>query len=102
MARVGGNTGEPNTFVGVDLDDVTGGVLNAETLLEGNNAICFAFQAASAGTPDILKGLLGNVVEAVAKLRDALNPIFQTAGCPQLEKDDATLLQKFPGAGSGL
>jgi hypothetical protein len=88
--------------VGVDIDNLTGGVFNAEKLLEGNNAFCFAFLATSQATPDILKGLLGNVVEAVSKLTDALDPILQTLGCPQLAKYDATLLQKFPGAGSGL
>jgi hypothetical protein len=29
--------------VGVDIDNLTGGVFNAEKLLEGNNAVCFAF-----------------------------------------------------------
>jgi hypothetical protein len=45
MAVIGGNTGKPNTFTGVNIADLTGGVFNAETLLEGNNLMCFAFQA---------------------------------------------------------
>lgn len=102
MAVIGGNTGKPNTFTGVSVTDLTGGAFNAETLLEGNNLMCFAFQAANTAAPDILKGLLGNVVLAVQKLTDALNPILRTLGCPQLVKYDATLLEKFPGAGSGL
>jgi hypothetical protein len=99
---IGGNTGEPNTFTGVSVSNLTGGVLNAQTLLEGNNLVCFAFQAISAGAPDILRGLLGNALVAVQKLTDALNPVLATLGCQELIDYDASLLKAFPGAGSGL
>jgi hypothetical protein len=102
MAVVGGNTGEPNTFTGVNVEDLTGGVFNAKTLFEGNNLMCFAFQTVSTAAPDILKGLLGNVLLAVQKLTDALDPILATLGCPQLAKYDTSLFQKFPGAESGI
>ncbi|KAH5199459.1 hypothetical protein HBI46_227220 [Parastagonospora nodorum] len=102
MAVIGGNTGEPNTFTGVNIADLTGGVFNAATLLESNNAMCFAFQAVHSAAPDILKGLLGNVVLAVSKLADALDPILAQLGCPQMAKYDKSLLAKFPGAGAGL
>jgi hypothetical protein len=102
LLKLGGNTGEPNTFTGVNLEDLTGGVFNAANLLEGNNLLCFAFQVASEAGPDILRGLVGNVLTAVQKLTDALNPVIQSLGCPQLAKYDASLFQKFPGAGSGL
>ncbi|KAJ3804494.1 Chloroperoxidase, partial [Lentinula aff. lateritia] len=39
---IGGNTGQVNTFTGVDVADLTGGVYNAATLLEGNNFQCFS------------------------------------------------------------
>jgi hypothetical protein len=42
FANIGGNTGTVDSFVGVNVDDLTGGVLNAQTLLEGNNLFCFA------------------------------------------------------------
>jgi hypothetical protein len=102
MAVVGGNTGSPNTFTGLNIADLTGNVFNTETLLEGNNAMCFAFQAVNSAAPDILTGLLGNVVLAVSKLSDALNPILATLGCPQMAKYDKSLLSKFPGAGDGM
>jgi hypothetical protein len=98
LIRVGGNTGEPNTFTGVGVEDLTGNVFNAQTLLEGNNLMCFAFQAASEGAPDVLRGLVGNVAAAVAKLTDAITPIIQTLGCPELTKYDTSLFNKFPGA----
>lgn len=102
LIRVGGNTGQPNTFVGVDLDDLTGGVLNAEKLLEGNNLICFGMQFVNIASPDILKGLVGNVLQAVSKLTDALQPVLQTLSCPQVSKYNGNLFEQFPGAGSGL
>ncbi|KAI2486712.1 oxidase [Pyrenophora tritici-repentis] len=102
MAVVGGNTGKPNTFTGVNIADLTGGVFNAETLLEGNNLMCFAFQAVNSAAPDILKGLLGNVLLAVQSLTDALNPILVTLACPQMGKYDKSLFSKFPGAGAGV
>jgi hypothetical protein len=103
MAVVGGNTGEPNTFSGVNIADLTGGVFNAETLFEGNNLMCFAFQAVSAAAPDILKGLFGDVLAAVQKLSGALNnAVLGPLGCPELYKYDKALFEKFPGAGDGI
>ncbi|KAF2996809.1 hypothetical protein E8E13_001732 [Curvularia kusanoi] len=102
VIRIGGNTGQPNTFTGVDIDDLTGNVLNAQTLLEGNNSVCFAFTAAQLAAPDILGGLVGNVLLAVQKLTDALTPILTALNCPEITQYDATLFKAFPGAGSAL
>jgi hypothetical protein len=102
LIRIGGNTGEPNTFTGVDVDDLTGNIFNAATLLEGHNSMCFAFQAASEAAPDILGGLVGNVLLAVQKLTNALEPVLQILNCPEITKYDATLFKAFPGAGSAL
>jgi hypothetical protein len=102
LIRIGGNTGQPNTFTGVDIDDLTGNVFNAQTLLEGNNLMCLAFQAASEGAPDVLRGLVGNVLVAVQKLASVLDPIIAELGCPELVKYDAALLKAFPGAGSAM
>ena len=102
LIRLGGNTGQPNTFTGVDIDDLTGNVFNAQTLLEGNNIICLAFASALQASPDILGGLVGNVLVAVQKLTSALDPILTSLNCPEVTKYDATLFKAFPGAGSGL
>jgi hypothetical protein len=102
LVRLGGNTGEPNTFTGVDIDNLTGGVFNAQTLLEGHNSMCLAFQVASEGAPDILRGLLGNILTAVQKLTSALDPILQTLGCPELTKYDKSLFKEMPGGQDGI
>ena len=102
LIRLGGNTGQPNTFTGVDIDDLTGNVFNAQTLLEGNNIMCLAFASALQASPDILGGLVGNALVAVQKLTNALDPILASLNCPEITKYDATLFKAFPGAGSGL
>lgn len=102
LIRLGGNTGQPNTFTGVNIDDLTGNVFNAQTILEGNNLMCLAFVSALQGAPDILGGLVGNVLVAVTKLTNALNPILAQLNCPEVTKYDATLFKAFPGAGSAL
>jgi hypothetical protein len=88
----------------VNVADLTGGVFNAQTLSEGNNLACLAFQAVSIASPDILRGgLLGDLAQtAVQKLTDALSPVLATFSCPQLTKYDTSLFKAFPGAGSGL
>lgn len=44
--QVGGNTGTTNSFTPVDIANLTGGVYNAQSLAQGNNAMCFAYQNA--------------------------------------------------------
>lgn len=51
ILRIGGNTGTTDSFTGVDLQDLTGGVFNSETLLDGNSGACFLYQATLAAMP---------------------------------------------------
>jgi hypothetical protein len=94
---VGGNTGTTNTFTGVDLLNLTGGVFDTKTLLQGNNLACFGFQAAQQAAPDLLKGVLGDVTGAVAKIASALAPILSELNCPQLKSIDESQFSQFPG-----
>ena len=102
LIRLGGNTGSPNSFTGIDVDDLTGNVLNAQNLLEGNNLMCLALTAAMEGTPDLLGGLVGNVLVAVKKLVAVLEPVLAALNCPEITKYDSTVFKAFPGAGSAL
>ncbi|KAI8939510.1 hypothetical protein NX059_003281 [Plenodomus lindquistii] len=96
--RIGGNTGEVDTFTGVNLDELTGGVFNAATLLEGNNGACFLLSASLAGLPDITDPLLGPVGSVLGWAREQLGPVGQSLGCPQLASLDNSLFSQFPGA----
>lgn len=102
---IGGNTGKVNTFTGVDLQNLTGGAFNTATLLQGNNLACFGYQAAVQALPDIVKNLVGPLVNDVASdvtsllksVSSALTPVLSTFNCSQLQTIDTTQLQQFPG-----
>lgn len=94
---VGGNTGTVNTFTGVDVANLTGGVYNTNTLLQGNNLACFMFQVAQAAVPDLLKPVFSSITAGVNQLNTAFNNVLSPLGCPQLTTVDQTLFNAFPG-----
>lgn len=95
--RIGGNTGTVNSFTGVNLGDLTGGVLDAATLLEGNNLACFAFQAAMAGGIDELDGLLSLLGGLLDPVLDPIKAAVAGLACPQLPEFHSQLFTLFPG-----
>jgi len=42
LESIGGNTGTVDSFTGLRIADLTGGILNAQSLLKDNNLFCFA------------------------------------------------------------
>ncbi|KAJ3982090.1 Chloroperoxidase [Lentinula detonsa] len=90
---VGGNTGEVDTFTGVDFADLTGGVFNATTLLEGNNLGCFLLQGAVLALPTGVSGL----VRVLDQLEGTVNPLLKQWNCPQLQEINESLLENYPG-----
>lgn len=102
---IGGNTGSVNSFVGVDLGDVTGGLLDATKLLEGNNLLCFTFEVVKTLTPSILSNLFETIAGPLELITDAIGAAILNMSCPAFE--DMTfegkpllngLLDLFPGA----
>lgn len=98
IIRIGGNTGTVNSFAGVDLGDLTGGVFNLATLAEGNNAACFLLRATLAGLPTATLPLLGTVGSILNWATQQLGPITSSLGCPELASFDNALFNQFPGA----
>ncbi|KAI5783159.1 hypothetical protein DFH27DRAFT_276120 [Peziza echinospora] len=98
--NIGGNTGTVDSFVGVDLADLTGGVFNAIDLLNPEKLFCFVFGLLFALLPDFLLGALTKLGLGIAMnlLKTLLGSSF--AGCPSFVLDP-TLLEQFPGAGKG-
>ncbi|KAL9082067.1 MAG: hypothetical protein Q9159_006754 [Coniocarpon cinnabarinum] len=94
---IGGNTGKVNTFTGVDPGNFTNGVYNAQTLAEGDNFACFAFQLLQNGIPDALNNDLGAISQATALVNNALSPVLGDLSCPALSQFDQGLFNKFPG-----
>jgi hypothetical protein len=83
---VGGNMGTVNSFAGVDLSDLTGGVYNSQSLAQGNNALCFAYTSLLTLTPDILKGVLKDVTGAVNQIvGQFITPQFASLNCPSVQ-----------------
>jgi hypothetical protein len=99
ILRFGGNTGTTNSFAGVDLQNLTSGVYNFDTLADGNNGACFLLQASLVGLPDAADPLLGAVGSVLNWALQKLGPLQRKFGCPQLSDFDNTLFNQFPGAG---
>jgi hypothetical protein len=105
LLDIGGNTGEVNTFTGIDISDVTGGVLNAETLLQGNNLICFSLEIAKTLGPNSLSTLYSSLSVPVRLVSDVLVAPLLDLACPVFEDLSSngdsiweTLLATYPGA----
>ncbi|CAE6534056.1 unnamed protein product [Rhizoctonia solani] len=101
LLSIGGNTGKVNSFAGVDIGNITGGVYNLGNLLEGNNLVCFGFQAAQQAIPDVLKGILGDITSVLLSLVSKIGPILSGLGCPELTKYDASVFEAYPGSAGG-
>ncbi|TVY44667.1 Aromatic peroxygenase [Lachnellula occidentalis] len=82
LFSIGGNTNGVNTFAGLDFADITGGVFNAANLLEGNNALCFAFQFVKEASPNMLSTLYATLGPVLSALTDALDTVFTSLDCP--------------------
>lgn len=105
LANIGGNLGEVNSFAGVDMKNITGGVLNAVTLLEGNNLICFTLEIVKAFAPNSLSPLFATLEKPLQLINDALLDPLLDLDCPAFDElkeggEDLleSLLDKFPGA----
>lgn len=123
QVSVGGNTGTVNSFTGVDLGNLvrtfelirlsemhiadiigvqTGGVFNAQTLLQGNNLACFLFRATRQAIPGQLSGVINNIGALVQWFVNELEPITSDLNCPELSVFRKEALAPFPGAASYL
>ena len=98
---VGGNTGEVNTFTGIDPQNLTGGVYTTSNLLQGNNAFCYGLELSLMESPDILAGLYSDDNAAADALGTAINKATDALGCPKLNAVDkgqfARDFAQYPG-----
>lgn len=96
--KFGGNTGKTNSFVGIDVGDLTGGLFNSQNLLEGNNLGCFILLTQQQDFPDALKGLEGSLVSPITNLiGQFITPVMDKLRCPKLETYNQGLFNQFPG-----
>jgi hypothetical protein len=102
--QVGGNTGTVNSFSGVNLGDISGGLVNsAEDLSDPARMGCFIRQMIQADTPSFLSSAFsGAALDIVNGLvTTMLTPALDLLGnCPNLPpgKSVGQYASKFPGA----
>ncbi|KAL6849199.1 hypothetical protein ACO1O0_008729 [Amphichorda felina] len=105
LASIGGNMGEVNTFAGVDLGNITGGVVNSLSLLEGNNLVCFTLEIVKTFAPNSLSSLFATLAKPLEMITDAISLPLLDLDCPAFDDLEeggedliGNLLKKFPGA----
>ena len=74
---VGGNTGKVNTFTGVDLANITGGVYQTSDLTDPKKFVCYLYQITLAIVPDFLRSeALGDALGgALNLLQSKISPL---------------------------
>lgn len=105
---IGGNVDGVNTFTGIDFADITGGAYDASTLFNGNNLLCFAFQALKEVSPNVLSSLYATVDPVLTALTSFADTLFLSLDCPaykDLSVNGTDLLTyikaTYPGASLG-
>ncbi|KAJ7314811.1 hypothetical protein DFH08DRAFT_1087139 [Mycena albidolilacea] len=93
---IGGNTNSVNTCASIDIRNLTGGVYNAESLLEGDNAACFVFEAVQILVPDALSRLAGIGGVILTKLL-SVTAILAGLTRPDLVDINRSILGRYPG-----
>lgn len=96
-ASVGGNTGTVNSFVGLDLGDLTGGVFNSGDLADPAKLSCFLFRVSQILVPPVLHSLYVDTVAALGLVNNWFG-LFAGLGCPVLQTIDESMFAQFPGA----
>lgn len=106
LLSVGGNAGEVNTFSGVDVGNLTGGVYNTEKLLQDPQAFaCYLYQI---GIEELVPTQIntiykvsGQALDFVAKYLQAPWKRFANAGdnpCDSFNSDIKGAYAKYPGS----
>lgn len=102
--QVGGNTGKVNSFSGVDLGDITGGLINSVTdLSDPAKMACFISQAIQADVPSFLDHVFeGSLLSQATALipTKLLPPLGALGACPNMPKGKSVFAygEGFPGA----
>ncbi|KAI1865624.1 hypothetical protein JX265_007947 [Neoarthrinium moseri] len=108
LASIGGNLGKTNSFAGVNLEDVTGGLVNTASLLEGNNLICFALEVVKTFAPNSLSNLFKTLEKPLELVNNAILDPLLDLSCPDWSDLTANgtdllthLVDTYPGASKG-
>ena len=82
---VGGNTGQVNTFTGVDLGNITGGIYQTSDLTDPKKFACYLYQVMLAITPDFLRSeALGDALGGALNLLQTKISPFVDPSCAKI------------------
>ena len=102
---IGGNLGEVDSFAGVDLGDLTGGVLNLAGMLKDNNLLCFVTEVLKFASPNALAGIYSTVAKPLEFVTNILAVPLLNLTCPAFQDLQMggkplweALQDNFPGA----
>ncbi|KAF4474699.1 oxidase [Fusarium agapanthi] len=108
LGSIRGNMGEVNSYAGVDVSNITGGVLNLTKLLEDNNLLCFVFEIFKTVALNSLSTLFSIIATPLELVTDALGsavlklayPAFKDLTVGGQDFEDG-IKDKFTGASLG-
>lgn len=97
--RLGGNVNGVNTYEGVDLSNLTSGVMNTDDffMMNGSSVACFYAQFVQAIVPDAANLPLGWLSPITDLINNYIEPITGSLDCPFIDQFDQGLFNKFPG-----
>lgn len=104
VLSIGGNMGKVNSFVGLDFTDITGGILNGTSILEGNGLLCFVLELVKTFAPNSLSTLFKVLATPLELITDTISAPILSLACPEFEDlqeggtDLWTKFMSFPGA----
>ena len=82
---VGGNTGQVNTFTGVDLGNITGGAYETSDLTNPTKFVCFFYELTLAIVPDFLRSeALGSALAGALNLLQTEVAPFVDPSCAKI------------------
>ncbi|CZR54569.1 uncharacterized protein PAC_04453 [Phialocephala subalpina] len=95
--KFGGNTGTPNSFVGLDVANLTGGIYNAQDLFEGDNLACFSYSILQEGIPDFASNVVNGLSAVTSLVNKYVGPLVGGLNCTQISGQSTELFNDFPG-----
>jgi hypothetical protein len=96
--------GKVDSFIGLDFTDITGGVLDATSILEGNGLICFVLEVVKTFAPNSLSTLFKTLATPLELVTETVAVPILSLACPEFEDLKASgtdlwaKLIEFPGA----
>lgn len=95
--KIGGNTGKLNSFVGVNVANLTGGAYSASDLTKSNNLGCFSFDILQDAIPNFLDVGVNDLDPVTDLINKYVAPIVANFSCPQQGNYSLGLFNQFPG-----